>query len=86
MERKNDGKMPSMDVLFKRGAEEKLYGQNRVHSKSQHTRVDASPLIATTQHQSNAELSEGLLTEQSRFAVTNSQRRGRSGTSGVKGN
>ena len=41
-------------------------------TESQHTRVDASPLIATTQRRSNVarNCSRGLLTEQSRFAVT----------------
>ena len=53
-------------------------------TESQHTWVDASPLIATTQRRSNVELFEGLLREQSRFAVTKNQRRGKSGTSWEK--
>ena len=82
MERENEGKMPFMDVLFKRGKEDKYWTEPC--TESQHTRVDASPLIATTQRRSNVELFEGLLTEQSRFAVTTNQRRGKSGTSWVK--
>ena len=45
-------------------------GRRAVYRKPTHTGPDASPLIATTQRRSNVELFEGLLTEQSRFAVT----------------
>ena len=79
IERENERKMPFMDVLFKRGEDRRW---TEPCTKSQHT---GQYLSFDSHHPtSNVELFEGLLTEQSRFAVTKNQRRGKSGTSWVK--